>query len=113
MTKPKSIAQLLGFTEEQYYNEYVSRYMRWCLQFGITNEHLQQIMANRAICNYYNEQHADLENQAYEILAPQDAKITIAMARRIYSDVMTDIFKAFPKPLIEAARRLSITNNLN
>ena len=100
-------------TQEQYENEFVSRYMRWCLQFGITEEHLQQLLANSAVNMYYIERHDDLEAQAYAILLPQDAKIPIDAARRIYDAILRDIFKTYPKPLIDAARKANVIGNPN
>lgn len=109
--------ELLGLTAEQYENEFISLYMRWIEQFStkvsgqVLITDLQLLMANSSISKWYNERHSDLENQAISILRPQHCRITIAQAKAIYGSVMAEIFRTFPRPLFEQARKLTITNN--
>lgn len=114
MTTTKTIAQYLGFTEEQYYNEYVSLYMRWLMNFSPgTDCGLQALMANRAINKWYNERHADLEQQALDILKVQDGRAPLKQKRQMYSVTMADIFANYPKVLFDAALKMKVTGNLN
>ncbi|RWX00950.1 hypothetical protein [Flavobacterium cerinum] len=114
MTTTTSILKLIHMTDDEYWKEYLSRYMKWCLQFSQNKEtDLQKLLANTAINNYYTARHEDLEHQAIQILKPQDGKITTELARRLYADVMVDLFTTFPKPLFDAARKLNVIGNQN
>jgi len=127
MKNAKSIQRLLCITEEQYVTEYLHRWTHWCLdqvkhyivdprsctptEERLYHSELQKIMANTAINNYYGGQHDELEYQALEILQPQVLKISLGKIREHYEIIMSDIYKHYPKPLIDRAKTLTILNN--
>lgn len=113
MTKATTIQQLLDKTVQEYYKEQFEMYVKWCENLAIRNctRDYQKLLANTAISKFFMERFNDLEHQALEILKPQECKITIDVARRIYSGVMIDIFASFPSALIKDARKLVIIND--
>jgi hypothetical protein len=88
--------------------------MRWCEkwsnEFGIQ---LQSLMANTAICNWYNNWHEELEWKAYETLKPTFGKISRTMANTIYKTIMIELYTNYPKPLFDVAKKVNIIGNLN
>lgn len=112
MTTIKTIAQYLGYTEEEFYNEYVALYMRWLLHFA-PNEYdgLQALMANTAVNKWYTERHADLQRHAMDVLKVQAGRTAVNKKRQMYNVIMVDIFANYPKPLFDAALKLKIENH--
>jgi len=112
MNTTTSIAKFLNQTNDDYWDAYVSLYIRWATkyahEFGIP---LQMLLANTAVSNWYNNWHEELEYQAYQTLAPTYGTIKIEKAREIYSTLMIDIYKSYPKSLFEAAKKLTIIND--
>jgi len=115
-TISKPITKLLDITEETYWNKFIERYMRWCTGRALHNvdgvivTDLQMLMANSSLSKWYTLQHEELEKQAIEVLRPQFDRIPLEKMREIHNIMMNDIFKAYPKPLIDAARKLTIIN---
>jgi len=108
----QAITTILDITPEQYWNEYVKRYMNWLQSHcGNTDADFQKLLSNTAINGWYNRHHEDVELQAIEVLKHQYQSITIDKVREIYHVMMVDVFKAYPKHLFEVARKLSITND--
>lgn len=118
--KQVTILEILGLTQDEYWQRYIKRYMNWCIgralkEFdgAVNMQDLQKLMANAAINNYYTQQFRELEDQALSVLRPQFLAVTLDSARRIYEGIMIELFNHYPKPLIDAARKLKIVNDLN
>lgn len=107
------IGLLLNLTTEQVQQKYVDMYFKWCAKWA--NElgyETQALLSNTAICNWFNSQYEDLQHQAFETLHSSFGKITIYKMRMIYNALMSDLYKNYPKPLFEAAKKIRIENQL-
>ncbi|WP_417366821.1 hypothetical protein [Flavobacterium beibuense] len=120
MPKTKTIWELLGYSPDEYTDVYLSRYMRWLLQKTRINDHgttdfedLQKLMANTAVNRFFNDRFNDLEHQAYKVVVHNHDKLPVSTLRRLYEQIMVEIYQTFPKPLFDEARKLKIDNNLN
>lgn len=114
MTTSQQISNFLGFTPQQYNQVYTDRYLRWCEAYSKELDiHLQKLLSNTAISLWYSEHFAELEYQAYQILLPCHAFITKQKAYEMYNIVVKDIFLNYPKPLFDAANKITIINTLN
>jgi len=112
MNTTTSIAKLLNLTNDEYWDGYVSLYIRWATQYASEFDiPLQSLMANTAISVWYGKWHEELAYQAYETLLPTYGKITFHKAKEIYATIMIDIYKSYPKHLFDTARKLTIIND--
>lgn len=111
MTTSKPIHELLYMTSESYQQEYIERYLRWCLSYATNREtDLQKLLANRAISNYYNEKFKELELKFINAATPIYGNVTSESIRAIYVGITTQIFMNYPSALFEQARSLTILN---
>ncbi|KGO88412.1 hypothetical protein Q765_00415 [Flavobacterium rivuli WB 3.3-2 = DSM 21788] len=126
MKYAKQIQRLLNITEDQYTAEYLHRWTHWCIDQvkdyivdpatctptaeRLYHAELQKVMANTALTNYYSDQHDELEYQALAMLHPQVLTISIGQMREHYDIIMADIFKMYPKSLLNFAKKLTIDN---
>ena len=126
MKYAKQIQRLLDITPEQYNQEYIHRWTHWCLDQvkhyivdqttctptaeRLYHAELQKVMANTAVNNYYSDQHDELEYQALQFLQPQVLRISLGQMREHYDITMANIFKVYPKSLLNFAKKLTIEN---
>ncbi|WP_298307187.1 hypothetical protein [Flavobacterium sp.] len=112
-TTTQTIAQLLLIEQEVYNETNIERYLRWCQNLSNqTGIQLQSIVANTAISNYYRTETERLEDIFLTQAKPLHGKIKYSLMRQIYAEIMIDIFKIYPKPLLEAAKKVKIINHL-
>jgi len=104
-TTTETIAKILLMEPSVYADSNMERYIRWCQnlsnQTGIS---LQSIVANTAIANYYRTETERLEDVFLTQAKPIHGKVKYNLMRQIYGEIMIDIFKIYPKPLLEEAK---------
>lgn len=111
-TTTKQPHEYLGLTIEQYENDCMSQYMRWCLNLAKThNTTAQHLLANTAMYNYYRGQFLELEHSFKVIAQRLDGLVDYEIMLRNYDMIMVDIYTNYPKALIEAAKKLKIDNS--
>jgi hypothetical protein len=112
-TKTNIIAKFLLLEKEDYLEQNIERYLRWCIdkanQFDIE---LQLVVANSAIANYYKIEFDRLEDAFIKEATPIYQKVKYTTMRKLYSEQVIEIFNAYPKPLLEKAKRMQIINHL-
>lgn len=110
-TKTK-IHEILGYTADEFSTIQTERYMRWCMNRSMDNgTDLQKILANTSINRYYNAQMALLENKFLDLIDGKMSSLSTKTIHDFYSIIVVDMFKIFPKPLIDNARNLNLYAN--
>lgn len=110
-TQSKPTHQYLGLTPDEYEAKCFELYQRWCT--NLANNHrvnVQCLLANRAMANYYSDQFLELEHSFRIIAQRLDGLALKGIMNENYNMIMIDIHTSYPKPLIEAAKRLKIEN---
>ena len=116
MTITNLITVMLDITPENYTERYIARYMEWLIKYAIKDAEgfcpvdFQKLLANAAINDWYTRHHEQIEMQAIEAIKYQFQTITIDKVRDIYALMMGDVYLSYPKPLFDAARKLTIIN---
>lgn len=114
MNLSKEIQKILNIPPDIYEIRLFRRYANWCATFeNGSPDDLQKLLANTAINKWFLNRYAELEQRAYNILYKEHQAMPATEVQRMYEAVMVDIFTTYPKPLFEAARKLSVINNLN
>ena len=110
-TITKQTHQYLGLSEEQYENDCMLQYMRWCQNLAKNqNAPLQSLLANRPMSNYYMAQFLELEHSFKIIAQKLDGLVDYEIMSRNFEMIMVDLYTNYPKPLIEDAKKLRIEN---
>lgn len=110
-TATKQPNEYLGLTLEQYENDCMSQYMRWCLNLAKKhNTEFQNLLANRSIVNYYNVQFLELEHNFIVIAKKLDGLVDYTIMLKNFDMIMVDIYTNYPMALIEAAKKMKIEN---
>lgn len=110
-TVTKQPHQYLGLTQEQYENDCLLQYMRWCQNLAKNHKTtLQHLLANTAMCNYYNAQFQELEHSFKVVAQRLDGLVDYEMMHRNYDMIMVDIYTNYPSALIEQAKKIKIEN---
>lgn len=106
-----NISTILVIDEVEFENQRTEKYMRWCLNIARTqNAPLQLILANSSISKYYNYELAKLENKFLQLVDGKHQHMSQKSLNDIYSIIVVDIFNLTPKPLVDAAKKLTIIN---
>lgn len=106
------IHEVLNLSKEEFDATQIERYMRWCMNQSIDqNKDLQKIMANSSINRYYNIEMAKLEKKFIDIVDGKQKHIGDKTAREMYALIVVDMFKIYPSPLIDNARKLNVYAN--
>lgn len=101
--------QYLGLTKQQYFIDCFSQYTRWCLNLEKNHKvPLQCLLANRALCNYYDAQFLELEHSFIVIADKLDGLVDYEQMLKNYEMIMVDLYTNYPSALIEAAKKLKI-----
>lgn len=111
MTKAKPVHQLLNLSKEEYDQDVIQRYMRYCENLAKNhNLPLQSCLANSAINSYYNAQFMELEYSFLSVANRIANSVDYTVLRTIYATSMTQLYAAYPGALIQPARNLKIEN---
>lgn len=111
MTTTNLINEYLNMTPQEYNEDQIQRYMRWCENLSKTkNIQLQSAMANSAISNYYTAQFREIESGFLTIAKKIERTADYKVLRNLYASMMTDLYLAYPGALLEAAKNLNIEN---
>lgn len=107
-----NILKILQVTEEAYEAMFFDTYISWCMDFVTNYENeLQKLVASPAINKWFRTEMDKLEKPFIEETLPYLGVITKEVAREQYADATDPIFRRFPKPLIEKAKRPLTINN--
>jgi len=115
MTTIKPINELIGMTPEQYENFILERYMRWC-ESKCDPKHpddFQKFLANKSLSSWFIDEYARLESEFAKMVANTHSYLKLPQIKSLYSTITVQAYEHYPKPLIEAARKIKIINNLN
>lgn len=108
----KSILKILKVTDEAYEAMLFDTYISWCMDWVSNYENeLQKLVASPAINKWFRMELAKLEKSFVEETLPYADIITRDVAREQYADFTEPIFRRFPKPLIEQAKKPLTINN--
>ena len=106
-----TISTILKKDEVEFEEIQIARYMRWCINLsnktGLT---LQAILANTSISKYYNYEFSKLENRFRSLVHGKNQWLEPKALEDMYNIIVVDIFKIYPLPLIEEAKKLKIEN---
>lgn len=109
--KTTTISKLLYITPAEVQDLHLSIYLEWCLRIAKELGYpAQSLMANSAISKWFSSELEQLEYEAYQTLQPRYGQMSEVKARTIYNTIVADIHKIYPKPLFEAATKLTIIN---
>lgn len=112
MTTEKQIHELLSMSSETYQDSRFEMFMRWCLSRSINSDNdLQKLLANKAIYSYFDQTLSKYETQFKNAAQNLTEVSTPEMMRNIYINITIQIYRTFPMPLIEEARKLNINSN--
>jgi hypothetical protein len=107
----KNTHTLLDLTENDYQEDIIQRYMRWCENIAAKHHiSLQSVMANSAIANYYFFQFRELEHEFAMSAELIYKKVGHTIIRNMYVEIMTQLYLSHPSALIEEAKKLRIEN---
>ena len=110
-TTTKQPHEYLGLTLEQYDNDYVSQYIRWCQNLAKSHKvALQCLLANTAIHNYYRVQFLELEHSFKVVAQRLDGIVDHTIMLKNYDMIMVDIYTNYSPSLIKSAKKLKIEN---
>lgn len=87
--------------------------MAYCEIYSSNDEHLQSLLANTALYNWWNQQYQALETQFLEDVEPYLTKSNIEHLRDLYDSKMATIVMYYSKPLIKQARKLNLNPEMN
>ena len=111
-TATKQPHEYLGLTAEQYENDCISQYMRWCLNLSKAHKtEFQSLLANTAMYNYYRGQFLELEHSFKVIARRLDGLVDYTIMLKNYDMIMVDIYANYPIALIQAAKKIKIDNS--
>jgi len=114
MKNLKTVPQLLQIEQEDYENQRLEIYFRWCIGFAKDKDaDLQKLLANKAISTYWNYEFTKLEKEFVESASLIAGKKTKKQMAHIFVAITSTIVERFPMPLFESARQLSIINQIN
>jgi len=115
MTATKPINELLNMTPEQYEDFVFERYMRWCESKCDPRRpnDLQQLLANKSLSSWFINEFSKLENDFAKMVTNTHSYLKPPQINSLYNAITVQAYEHFPKPLIEAARKIKIINNLN
>jgi hypothetical protein len=106
-----AISTILNKDEVEFDNLQMERYMRWCMNIALKNGiDLQIIIANSSINKYYNHEFSKLENKFLNLVNGKTKWLEPKALEDMYSIIVVDMFKIYPNPLIEEARKIKIEN---
>lgn len=108
----KQIIALLECTLEEYQQRKFQTYWNWCMHNSTSPVMTQKLLANSAVSNWFNIEHAKLEQQFLEATFLKNRHIGFRSGW--YKGCIADIFTKFPKPLIDACSHINkdYLNNL-
>lgn len=110
----KTISQILLMDQSTYVETNLERYIRWCQNIAQQKAvPLQTILANTAIANYYRTEFTRLESEFLREATPIKGLVKFSTMRAMYSEKVIQIFTIYPSPLIDAAKKVKIINQLN
>lgn len=110
-TQSKPTHQYLSLTADEYEAKRYELYYLWCA--NLANNHrvdVQCLLANTAMANYYSDQFLELEYNFRLVAQLLDGLVDKGIMTENYNLIMIDIHTNYPKPLIEAAKKLKIVN---
>jgi hypothetical protein len=106
-----AISTILNKDEVEFENLQIERYMRWCINVSNkTGVSLQTVIANAAVAKYYNHEFSKLENKFLNIVSGKTQWLEPKALEDMYNIIVVDMFKIYPTPLIEDARKIKIEN---
>ncbi len=109
--KATIISTLLNIDEVEFDNIQMERYMRWCENVArIKGVPLQIILANTAVCNYYNAEFHKLEQKFLQIVGGKTKHIESKSLHEFYNVIVVDMYKYYPSALIDEAKKMGIEN---
>lgn len=107
----KTISTILKKDEVEFDNIQMERYMRWCINLSHkTGVSLQSILANSSINSYYNLEFSKLENKFLNIITGKTQYLEPKALEDLYNIIVVDMFKHYPSPLVDEARKIKIEN---
>lgn len=101
-----SILKILKVTKEAYEAMLFDTYISWCMDWVDDYEsELQKLVSYTPLNKWFQVQINKLEKPFIEENLPYLDVITPEVAREQYAEATNPIFKRFPKPLLEQARK--------
>lgn len=105
------ILNILHYTPEQYERILFETWLAYADIISFNEIDLQKILANTAYFNWFLQEHNRLEQLFMSDIQVYLGKIDIETIRDFYDDYTCQVAKHYPKPLLKAARKLSIVNH--
>lgn len=112
--KTKTLFELLSVTKEQYEDQVLLMYMRWCMDFSLNyTTELQKIVANSAINAYFLNELKKIEAEFMEQMQPYQNEDTITPidAKATYFKSTVQMFNRYPKALLADAKKMNLYAN--
>lgn len=109
------LCNILQYTPQQYYQLFEDLYVDWCEMQQISPMHLQQMLMDQRLINWFEREYRSRESMFVQAIAGRPSMSMNAL-RDLYDDLTTTIF-VYPKPIMQdikrRARRISPSANDN
>jgi hypothetical protein len=104
------IIDYLQLTTEQYNEIVFQNYWNWCLKYGKTPAHTQQLLACSTVNKWWMNEYSKLEVQFINAIGVLPLRKDI-LEHTFYAFTV-QIFANYPKPLIDAIRNDNLKNEV-
>jgi hypothetical protein len=113
MTTTKTIPDLLNLAPQVYEKVRFEKFFKYCESVSFNDNQFQMVIANAAICKWYNMEYQKCENEFLIIVSGYEtaAEIMPIDFLTIYHDCTYRMFNLRSKILIDTAKKTNIYAN--
>lgn len=106
-----NIQDILNYTNVEYLDLKMEKYLNWCNSFAIDNKTYQQVIANRAMANFFNKLWHNCEQDFIETFE-QYPNLNTKDYHEAFGRCLVQLHNRYPKGIIQEAKKIKIINLL-
>lgn len=100
------IIDYLQITSEEYDKQLFEYFFDWCKKFGVSPSHIQQLLANTHVSNWFMREFSKYEKHFCDAVPTLPKKAEYLKYH--YYGFIGQVFLVYPKPLIDAIKNAEI-----